>query len=203
MHRENLFACGCHIRPLFWPHARATAQSDARDTWSRNMTSHCNKHRVAPLSAYAALDDAQQSRFVMSAPGAASGGRDLLSGPHPCAPRQSRTQRVSRLDLRSLADNSCVTLAMTPRWRAAQSACDAAARIASIASWSDSISINAQRAETAAHTNRPVLHWLRADARAARADLGKARALAPQAGFVITHFAALRSHRTDTRAGGS
>ena len=181
MHRNNLFACSCHIRPLFWPHARAAAPSDARVTRRKNMTSHCKKRRIASLAvsavlapavSAATLPGAQPPRLLMRAYGAARGRRDWPAGQHCAALRQLRTPSVAGLDPRGLADICCVALAMRQRWRAEAAACP----------------------------NRAVR---RGDAHGAPADLGTARALAPRAGFVFTHFAALRSHRTDTRADAS
>ena len=172
------------------------------------MTPHCRKHRALPLALYAgfalagsaaARAGTQPHPFVLTAYGAGPGGRDLLAGRYPAALRRLRARGGAAPDPRAFSANSCVAFEMTQHLRAAQSACDAAVLAAEsarldAAPWSGSSRISANRALATVCADRAVLGWLRGERRGARADLAKAQALAPQAGFVRRNVAALKSH---------
>lgn len=171
------------------------------------MTSHGRKLRTLPLALYAVMSlasstaawaDAQPHPFVLTAYGSAPGGQDLLTGRYPAALQQLRASGHAPLDAAAVSANNCVALAMTRRWDAAQSACDAAVREArdarlSAAPWSAAGANSKDRAIAAAYSDRAVLRWMSGNARGARADLDEARVFAPQAGFVVRNVRALRA----------
>ena len=181
------------------------------------MTPHNRKHRVLPMALYAGfalvgaapgLAGTQPRPFVLTAYGAEPGGRDLLAGRCRTALRRLRARGSAASDQGAFNTNSCVAFEMTQHLRAAQSACGAAVLAAKsarldAAPWSGTSRISANRDLAAAYADRAVLGWLGGNRRDARADLVKARALAPEAEFVRRNVAALKSHPLQAQVHGS
>ena len=88
---------------------------------------------------------------------------------------------------------------MSEQLAQARQACDSAVRAARFdpepPSWSPASRAEASNAQAIAYSNRAVLRWLTADSRGAQEDLTRARALAPQAGFVARNLSAMQSHQ--------
>lgn len=157
------------------------------------------------LASGAALADGAH-RFVFTAYSDAAGGPEVVSGRYRAA-LQALESHPDTMDLDPSAANTnrCVAFSMTLQWRQARAACDAAvhaasAQITGVPTWLRGIRQSQNEYLALAYTNRAVMHWMSRDGEAAEDDLGKARALAPQANFVARNVAALAAHVTVARA---
>jgi hypothetical protein len=116
--------------------------------------------------------------LVLVAHGNRAGGEPLTNGNYGSAAQALRSAGNGALaDPQALDTNRCVAYAMTRQLAPARAACDAAVRAA------------------VAYSNRAVLDWLDAQPAAARRDLGRAQALAPEAAFVARNMIAMRAHQ--------
>jgi hypothetical protein len=139
--------------------------------------------------------------FVLVAYSSHADGAPPAGGDFSAATRAlSQAADGTQLDAAAVATNRCVAYAMTRQLAAARVACDAAVQAAqSDDAGSVLMSQRTPRQEHAsaalAYSNRAVLNWLSADAVAAQHDLARARALAPQADFVLHNLAAMQGHK--------
>ena len=135
--------------------------------------------------------------FVLVAYSNRAGGTQIANGEYLSATRVTRAGVAG--DPGALATNHCVAFAMSEQLAQAQLACDSAVEAASseqaeLPSWNPRGRAHAAISQAVAYSNRAVLRWLNADAQGARQDLARARALAPQANFVLRNINAMQSH---------
>jgi hypothetical protein len=157
---------------------------------------------TAGIIASAAAAEASDP-FVFVAYSNRTGGEKLASGNYANAAQAVLAPAASAAmsDPQALDTNRCVAYTMTQQLAKARDACDAAVadtRRADEAMLSFSAPTHKQSdaAAAVAYSNRAVMHWLEADLAAAGADLARAQALAPQAGFVAHNLAALQAHQS-------
>ncbi len=213
MSNENFLVCETNIRLLSWlrmPRKHSQTPTNERADMSpssraRHLLTLAVCTAVAATGSARAWAGNQTHPFVMTAYASAPGGHALLAQRYPAALQQLREYGTGALDPAAVNINSCVAYAMTRQWHAAHSACDAAVRAATnphafTAPWVELSGISTQRRLAAAYSDRAVMRWLTDDPAGARADLAKARALEPEAGFVTGNEAALAAHATATDA---
>jgi hypothetical protein len=155
-----------------------------------------------------AFASGQTVPFVLKVYADAPGGPDLLSGHYPTALKQLREHGPDALDPAAVNANSCVAYALTRNWQQARTACDAAVRTANApnfqtALWAVSGGGSPDRRLAAAYSDRAVMRWLASDRAGARADLAKAMAISPAAGFVTRNEAAVEFHTAEVHKRGN
>jgi hypothetical protein len=140
--------------------------------------------------------------FVFVAYSNRTGGAKLATGDYANAAQAvlGQAAAMGASDPQALDTNRCVAYTMTQQLAKARSACDAAVADTlraddTMLSFSPQTHKQADAAAAVAYSNRAVMHWLEADIAAAGADLARAQALAPQAGFVTHNLAALQTHQ--------
>jgi tetratricopeptide (TPR) repeat protein len=142
--------------------------------------------------------------FVLVAYSNRTGGAPLANGDYDGAAQAVQQSANSALaDPQALETNRCVAYAMTRQLQQARAACDAAVRAARVddsswVQWNPKTRQQTQAYAAAAYSNRAVLHWLDAQPAAARQDLARAQALAPDASFVARNLSALQAHQNLT-----
>jgi hypothetical protein len=137
--------------------------------------------------------------FMLVAYSNRTGGRDLAGGDYAGATRALvHGSGAAQLDPAALETNRCVAYAMTQQFTTARAACDAAVQALQADEGASALGAQNPRqvraAAALAYSNRAVLHWLSADPAAARKDMARARALAPQADFVRHNLQAMQGH---------
>jgi hypothetical protein len=141
--------------------------------------------------------------FTLAAYSDALGGREILGGDYKAALRKIDAQtHLSPVDVAPVTANRCVALTLTAQWPAAQAACDAAVEAAEAGrtprrTMEEHVLQN--EAIAIAYTNRSVLKWLTADAKAAAQDLEHARSLHAELDVVSRNVTALGAHSTVTQ----
>jgi hypothetical protein len=157
---------------------------------------------VALLLGSAAQAGEQSHNFVMTAYTNGKGGPDLVSGHYNAAELElSYRPGLSAFDNSTNSNNRCVAHALTKQWDAAHTACDEAVREAeheratlpSYQYWARS---QENDYLAVALSNRAVVHWMSSDAKGAEADLKRAEALSPAAGFVGRNRTAMEYSHT-------
>ena len=149
-------------------------------------------------SAAHAADEPRTFQLTAFSNGAA--GESLASGDYNTA-LSELSKHVHSLDADSATTNRCVAYTVTRQLEAAHVACDMAVREAQQSISSLPVSMSWARSDyrdylALAYSNRAVLNWISNDTVAAQADLKKAAAAAPKAGFVARNLTALQSHST-------
>ncbi len=181
------------------------------------MSSQSRIRRSLPLALCTAATMAMSSvafagshaaPFVLKVYASAPGGHDLLSGRYPIALHQLHEYGSGALDPAAVNANSCVAYAMTRQWQRARAACDAAVQTANAphfqtAPWAESSGGSPNRRLAVAYSDRAVMRWFSNDRVGARADLAKAMAISPGAGFVARNEAAVKFHTTEVHARGN
>jgi hypothetical protein len=129
-----------------------------------------------------------------------AGGARLLSGDYGSAAQAVQRPSNAFPDPQALNTNRCVAYAMTQQLSQARTACDAAVREAQspdsmLVQWNARLRQQATASAAVAYSNRAVLHWLNAEGAAARQDLARAQALAPDANFVARNLSAINARQ--------
>jgi hypothetical protein len=154
--------------------------------------------RVAVLAGMCAAAGAQAAGA--SGKAVLSGYSDGLAGASLMAGDYSRV--IAELGLRgslyrsdelSGSANLCIAYVMTRAWQKADAMCDEAVNVARQNESDLLLYSRAVRAEhvALAYSNRAVLRWLESRPEAVAHDLGRARAYAPDAGFVAQNMAVI------------
>jgi hypothetical protein len=143
--------------------------------------------------------------MVLTAYTNGAGGPTLLKGNYTEALTQIQRYRPQMMIASSAkATNLCVAYAATKQLTEAKPACDAAVKQAKYDRLSASRFTPGMSHENAyvaiAYANRAVVHMLSRDEASAKADLDKARILAPDADFVAKNVAAVGSKSRSTIA---
>jgi hypothetical protein len=137
--------------------------------------------------------------LVLVAYGDRAGGEPLTSGNYGSAAQALQSAGNGALaDPQALNTNRCVAYAMTRQLAPARAACDAAVRAPQGSAspiWSPQARRQAALCAAVAYSNRAVPEWLDAQPAAARRDLGRAQALAPEAAFVARNMIAMRARQ--------
>jgi hypothetical protein len=139
--------------------------------------------------------------FVLTAYSNGAGGTSLINGKYAAALTEIQHYKAQMMIASSAkANNLCVAYAATRQLAEAKVACDAALKAAKYDKLSSSRFTPGNSHENSyiaiAYTNRAVVHMLSRDDAAAKADLAKAQALAPQADFLARNLAAVSSSRS-------
>lgn len=154
-------------------------------------------------SAGAQAAETAHTPMVLTAYMNGAGGPSLLKGDYSTALGEIQKYKPQMMMASSAkATNLCVAYAATKKLTEAKGACDAALKQAKYDRLSASRfapGISHENAYVAiAYTNRAVVHMLGRDEASAKADLEKAKLLAPNADFVARNSVALasKSHST-------
>jgi hypothetical protein len=140
--------------------------------------------------------------LVMVAYSNRAGGEHLAGGaPVSAAQLTPRQAGLALADPQATDTNRCVALAMTHQLAAARSACDAAVHAAQDPdanglSWEPRARQRSAAAAAVAYSNRAVVRWMESEPAAARQDLARAQALAPQSDFVVRNLSAMQTRQT-------
>ncbi len=143
--------------------------------------------------------------MVLTAYSNGAGGSNLLKGNYSEALAEIQHYRQNSLIPASAkATNLCVAYAATKQLTAAKDACDAALKQAKYDRLTASRYASGAMQENAyvaiAYSNRAVVHMLAKDEASAKADLERAKALAPNAEFVSKNVIAVASKSRSTIA---
>lgn len=143
--------------------------------------------------------------MVLTAYSNGAGGESLLKGNYTDALTEIRTYKSQMMIAASArATNLCVAHAASKQLADAKTACDAAVKQAKYDRLSASRFTPGASHENAyvaiAYANRAVVNMLSRDEAAAKADLDKARMLAPNADFVARNAVAVASKSRSTIA---
>ncbi len=146
-----------------------------------------------------------QTPMVLTAYSNGAGGESLLRGQYTEALREIQSYRpLIMIAASAKATNLCVAYAVTKQLTEAKTACDAALEQAKYDRLSASRFTSSMSHENAyvaiAYANRAVVHMLSKDEASARADLDKAKRLAPNADFVARNVVAVAAKSRSTIA---
>jgi len=158
---------------------------------------------TAALNSAFAPADEPAAALVLVAFSNRTGGSDIVDGNYSAAQRALERQRSSAaLDLGGLETNRCVVYTMQRHLSAARSACDEAVKEVQREELTSILPTHSRRQDDTSlavvYSNRAVVRWLSADGEEALKDLARARALAPQAPFVLRNVVALARRQRAT-----
>jgi len=130
-----------------------------------------------------------------------AGGENLTKGKYDAALVEMKSDRSTNSTAYSAkVNNLCVAYAIKRQLVEAKSACDAAVKAAKYDRLSSQRyapgSVRENSYVAIAYTNRAIVHMLSKDSASAKADLERAKSLAPTADFVSRNLAAVQSSRS-------
>jgi hypothetical protein len=138
--------------------------------------------------------DSSNRTLVLSVYADVAAGDTVLAGDYATAIKKIKSHgSYDNIGTVAAATNLCVAYTMVHEWETAQSKCDAAVTSARLSDADDVFDFGASRNRrlATAYSNRAVLHWLQRRSDKARADLTRARSLAPRLEFVDSNWTAL------------
>lgn len=189
-------------RPLFSSHWRFNVFSQIRHTRSVAKSVSLLVASTALITAAGAqATETARTPLVLTAYSNGVGGESLLSGQYDAALTEITRYKPQLMSMASTkATNLCVAYTATKQLDAAMPACDTALKFAKYEKLSAThftAGSSQQNAYVAiAYANRAVVHMLQHDEASAKADLERAKALAPRAAFVARNEAAVSTTRS-------
>jgi hypothetical protein len=153
------------------------------------------------LFAVAAQAEAAGSPMTLTAYTNGAGGESLTTGKYDMALVELKSDRSTTSSAYSAKiNNLCVAYAIKRQLTEAKSACDAAVKAAKYDRLSSQRyapgSVRENSYVAIAYTNRAIVHMLSKDTASAKADLDRAKSLAPTADFVARNMAAVQNSRS-------
>jgi hypothetical protein len=174
---------------------------------NRSLTKSVSLLVASSLLAASGVQAAETAHvpMVLTAYSNGAGGESLLRGDYTEALTQIQKSKPQMMITASAkATNLCVAYAATKQLAEAKVACDSALKEAKYDRLSASRftpSLSHENAYVAiAYTNRAVVHMLSSDEASAKADLERAKVLAPDAEFVSRNAIAVASNSRSTIA---
>jgi hypothetical protein len=153
------------------------------------------------LFAVAAQAEVAGSPMTLTAYTNGAGGESLTHGKYDMALVELKADRSTTSTAYSAKiNNLCVAYAIKRQLTEAKSACDAAVKAAKYDRLSSQRyapgSVRENSYVAIAYTNRAIVHMLSKDTASAKADLERAKSLAPTADFVARNLAAVQNSRS-------
>jgi hypothetical protein len=172
---------------------------------NRHMTKFAKSATIAAAASLlfvaAAQADVAGKPMTLTAYTNGAGGESLTTGKYDIALAQVKADRSTTSTAYSAkVNNMCVAYAITRQLTEAKTACDAAVKAAKYDRLSSQRYAPGSARENSyvaiAYTNRAIVHMLSKDTASAKADLERAKSLAPTAEFVNRNLAAVSNSRS-------